>query len=95
MDKGESVSKYVARSLDIIASSGLPYRLGPMGTCLEGDWDTVMAVIKQCHDRMAQDCRRISVSIKMDIRQGHEGRLTSKIARIESILGRELDKERS
>jgi len=92
MDKGESVSNYVARSLEIIASSGLPYRLGPMGTCLEGDWDAVMGVIKQCYDRMAQDCRRISVSIKMDIRQGHEGRLTAKIAKVESLVGRKLDK---
>ncbi|MEE8259552.1 MAG: thiamine-binding protein, partial [Nitrospinaceae bacterium] len=36
MDKGESVSPYVSRSLDIISNSGVPYRLGPMGTCLEG-----------------------------------------------------------
>lgn len=90
MDKGESVSKYVARSLEIIADSGVPYRLGPMGTCLEGDWDEVFGVIKKCYDRMAQDCRRISVSIKCDIRAEHGGRLTDKIAKIESLLGREL-----
>jgi uncharacterized protein (TIGR00106 family) len=92
MDQGESVSKYVARSLEIIANSGVPYRLTPMGTCLEGDWDTVMGVIKKCYERMSQDCRRISVSIKLDIRSGHEGRLTSKIAKVESLLGRELQK---
>jgi len=56
LDKGQSVSKYVSRSLDIISSSGVPYRLGPMGTCLEGQWDEVMGVIKQCYDRMSQDC---------------------------------------
>lgn len=92
MDKGESVSKYVARSLEIIAASGVPYRLGPMGTCLEGEWDAVVGAIKKCYERMAQDCRRISVSVKMDIRQGHEGRLTAKIAKVESLLGRELSK---
>ncbi len=92
MDKGESVSKYVARSLEIIAASGLPYRLGPMGTCLEGEWDAVLGVIKQCYKRMAQDCRRISVSIKMDIRAEHEERLTAKIAKIESLLGHDLSK---
>ena len=37
MDKGPSVSKWVARSLEIIDKSGLEYRLGPMGTCIEGD----------------------------------------------------------
>ncbi len=63
LDKGQSVSKYVSRSLDIISSSGLPYRLGPMGTCLEGEWDEVMAVIKLCYERMSQDCDRVTCSI--------------------------------
>jgi len=33
--KGESVSAYVARSLDIVDKSGLPYQLTPMGTIIE------------------------------------------------------------
>lgn len=41
LSKGESVSKYVARSLDIIDKSGLEYRLNPMGTVIEGEWDKV------------------------------------------------------
>lgn len=92
MDQGESVSKHVARSLEIIAASGVPYRLGPMGTCLEGSWDEVFGVIKQCYDRMAQDSRRIACSIKLDIRTGHENRLSGKIAKVEHLLGRELNK---
>jgi len=36
LGKGESVGKYVARSLDIIDKSGVDYRLNPMGTVLEG-----------------------------------------------------------
>jgi uncharacterized protein YqgV (UPF0045/DUF77 family) len=36
--KGESVSEYVARILDVIDRSGVPYQLTPMGTILEGDW---------------------------------------------------------
>ncbi len=91
LDKGESVSKYVSRSLAIIADSGVPYRLGPMGTCLEGDWDEVFGVIRKCYDRMSEDCRRITCSIKLDIRQEREGRLTGKIAKIESTLGRKLE----
>ena len=39
MDKGESVSEYVARSLEIVAESGVAYKLGPMGTCRAGAWD--------------------------------------------------------
>ena len=63
MDQGTSLSKYVARSLEIIADSGVPYRLGPMGTCLEGEWDEVMGVIARCHERMSVDCERITCSM--------------------------------
>ena len=81
---------YAARSLDIIDRSGLPYRLGPMGTCVEGEWDTVMALVKACLERMAEDCERISISFKGDWRRGASGRLTAKIEKVESTLGRKL-----
>jgi uncharacterized protein YqgV (UPF0045/DUF77 family) len=42
--KGESLSPYVARSLDIIDRSGLPYQLTPMGTILEGEWNEVIKI---------------------------------------------------
>lgn len=92
LDQGESVSEYVSRSLEIIADSGVPYRLGPMGTCLEGEWDEVMGVIEKCYRRMSQDCRRITCSIKLDIRQGPAGRLTGKVQKVETLLGRALNK---
>ena len=82
LDKGASVSPWVSRSLDIIDKSGLPYRLGPMGTCLEGEWDEVMAVVKACFERMASDCGRISISLKGDWRRGASGRLTAKVERV-------------
>ena len=92
LDKGESLSEYVARSLDIIDKSGLPYRLTPMGTIVEGEWDDVMALVTACYKRMSQDCNRISTSIRIDHRAGKSGRLQSKIGAIESILGRTLSK---
>ncbi len=39
LGKSESVGKYVSRSLDLIDRSGVDYRLNPMGTVLEGEWD--------------------------------------------------------
>jgi uncharacterized protein (TIGR00106 family) len=89
-DKGDSLSQYVARSLDIIDKSGLPYQLTPMGTIVEGEWDEVMALVTACFQRMGQDCNRISTSIKIDYRAGKSGRLKSKIHSIESKLGRAL-----
>ena len=74
LGKGESVSKYVSRSLDIIDKSGVAYRLNPMGTVLEGEWDEVFGVVRKCYERMKKDCNRISCSIKVDFRNGHSGR---------------------
>ncbi len=91
LDKGASVGAYVSRSLDIIDRSGLPYRLNPMGTVIEGTWDEVLNLVTQCHQRMSQDCERISVAIKIDWRRGRSGRLQSKIESLEKRLGRSLE----
>ena len=92
MDKGESVSEQVSRSLEIIDDSGVPYRLNPMGTVLEGDFDEVMSVVKQCYETMRADCKRITCGIKIDYREGKSGRLESKIASIENQLGKKMRK---
>jgi uncharacterized protein (TIGR00106 family) len=88
--KGESLSPYVARSLDIIDKSGLPYQLTPMGTIIEGEWAEVMAVVTDCFEAMQTDCERISTQIKIDYRAGPGGRITSKIDAVEQRLGRKL-----
>ena len=92
LDKGESISPYVSRSLDIIDKSGVDYRLNPMGTVLEGDWEQVMGVVKQCFERMSEDCNRITCSLKIDYRKGKEGRLTAKVKSVEEKVGRALKK---
>lgn len=90
LGKGESVGEYVSRSLDIIDRSGVPYRLNPMGTVLEGEWDEVIAVVGKCLDRMREDCDRVTCTIKFDWRRGATGRLESKIASVEKSVGRSL-----
>ena len=90
MTKGESVSVYVARSLDIIDKSGLPYQLTPMGTILEGEWPEVMAVVSACFEAMKADCDRVGTHIKIDYRAGPGGRLKSKVESVQQKLGRKL-----
>ena len=92
MDKGESVGVYVARVLDVIDKSGLPYKLGPLGTCIEGEWDEVMRVFKLCHEVLAADCNRIACTIKMDWRKGHAGSIEKKVKSVEEKVGRKLRK---
>ena len=88
--KGESVSEYVARILDVIDRSGVRYQLTPMGTILEGDWSEVMGVVTACFQALQTDCARIGMNLKIDYRAGPESRLTSKIEAIEQRLGRKL-----
>ncbi len=90
MDKGESVGQYVAEVLDIIDASGLPYKLGPLGTCIEGEWDEVMAVVTRCFKAMSAHSNRVACTAKMDWRKGHEGRLEAKVRSVEEKLGRKL-----
>ena len=90
LGKGESVGRYVARSLDIIDKSGVAYRLNPMGTVLEGEWNDVFRVVQKCYERMKKDCNRISCTIKVDYRKGHAGRLESKVASVEKRLKKRM-----
>ncbi|MCU0585338.1 MAG: MTH1187 family thiamine-binding protein [Desulfobacterales bacterium] len=82
IDKGESLSPYVARSIKIIRESGLPYEFRAMGTSIEGEWDEVMAVVKRCFEEMRRDCNRVSLALKADYRKGPGGRIERKVASV-------------
>jgi len=82
--KGESVSAYVSKAVKIIKDSGLPYKLGPMGTCVEGEWDEVMALVGRCFQAMQEDSGRVYMTMKADYRKGASGRMDGKIRSIES-----------
>ena len=84
LDKGESVSAYVSKAVKIIKESGLAHQLGPMGTCVEGEWDEVMALVGRCFDALKKDCNRVYMTIKVDYRKGASGRMAHKIQSIES-----------
>lgn len=89
-DRGQGVSAYVARILDVIDRSGVTYRLTPMGTILEGSFDEVMKVVADCFHALEPDCPRIGMNLKMDYRAGGQSRLASKVEAVEKHLGRKL-----
>lgn len=90
-DKGESLTPYVARCVDVIDKSGLNYRFGPMGSTIEGTWEQVMQVVTDCYKALEKDCARISVNIRIDARAGNESRLKSKLTSVEGAVGRTLN----
>ena len=80
------VSEVVAEAIRIIRASGLPYETNAMFTNIEGEWDEVMGVVKQAVDVVATRYPRVGIVLKADIRPGHEGQLTAKVARVEEHL---------
>lgn len=88
--KDVSVSKYVARCLDLVDRSGLAYRLNPMGTVVEGPFDDVFALIAACHKAVARDCERVSTIVKIDDRKGAKNQIEDKVTKVERLVGRKL-----
>jgi uncharacterized protein YqgV (UPF0045/DUF77 family) len=61
-----SADRDVARFTDILEASGLPYRIGPLRTRVEGDWGKVMAVIRCCQQAAAERHGRVVTHIRLD-----------------------------
>jgi uncharacterized protein (TIGR00106 family) len=83
---GEAVAEYVAEAVRVVRESGLPNQTDAMFTTIEGEWDEVMAVVKQAVDAVAARAPRVSVTLKADIRPGVTGALQSKVETIERYL---------
>ena len=83
---GEAVGEAVAEAVRVVRDSGLPNRTDAMFTTLEGDWDEVMAVVRQAVDAVAARAPRVSVVLKADIRPGVTGALTAKVETVERYL---------
>lgn len=83
---GEDVGRAVAEAVRVVRASGLPNETTAMYTSIEGEWDEVMAVIKQATDVVMAAAPRCSLVIKADIRPGVTDGLTSKVASVERYL---------
>lgn len=90
MGVGESISREVAKVIDIIDRSGLKYRTHAMGTLIEGDWEQCLAVIKQCHDAVRTVSARVYTRIAIDDREGNLSSMDRKIDSVRQKLGRDF-----
>ena len=77
------------RAVRIVRESGLPNETNAMFTNVEGEWDEVMAVVKQAVDAVAAVSPRVGLVLKADIRPGYTGELTAKVQRLEEALDRQ------
>jgi uncharacterized protein YqgV (UPF0045/DUF77 family) len=86
-DDNGSVAEAVAAAVRVVRESGLPNETNAMFTNVEGEWDEVMAVLKQAVDVVSTYSSRVSLVLKADIRPGYTGQLTAKVERVERALG--------
>jgi len=89
-DESGGVSDAVADAVRVIRESGLPNETNAMFTNIEGEWDEVMAVVKQAVFRVAESSPRVGLVLKADLRRGFEtGQLQAKVERVEERLAGE------
>ena len=93
-DSTGSVSDAVAAAVRVVRDSGLPTETNAMFTNIEGEWDEVMAVVKQAVMTVAEISPRVGLVLKADLRAGHDtGQMTRKVERIEQRLAGATDAE--
>ncbi len=83
---GEELSAHVAEVVKVIRESGLPNKTYSMFTEIEGDWDSVMAVVKRATFVLAEKGIRTEVVLKADIRPGFSNTMEGKIDRLNERL---------
>jgi uncharacterized protein YqgV (UPF0045/DUF77 family) len=86
-DETGGVKEAVAEAVRVVRASGLPNETNAMFTNVEGEWDEVMAVVKQAVEAVAAASPRVSLVLKADIRVGFTGQITAKVQRLEDALG--------
>ncbi|MFT4562782.1 MAG: hypothetical protein ACI9BW_002529 [Gammaproteobacteria bacterium] len=86
---GVSVSEYIVECERIIADAGLSSQLHPYGTVIEGEWDDVMAVVKQCHLKVHDmGAPRISTSMRIGTRTDRAQTMQDKLDSVTEKLER-------
>ena len=86
VDQDGSVGAAVAEIIRLVRASGLPNETNAMFTNVEGSLDEVLALVKTCTEHMAAASPRVSVVVKLDVREGHAGAITEKVTTVERYL---------
>lgn len=81
-----SLSPYIARCQQILRDVGLQPQMHAYGTNVEGDWDTVLAAIRRCHEEVhAMGAGRIHSSLKIGTRIDRAQSLQDKIDHVRQL----------
>jgi uncharacterized protein (TIGR00106 family) len=85
---GVSLSAYVAACERVLSEAGLKTALHANGTNIEGEWDTVFAAIKRCHEVVHEmGAPRVAATLRVGTRTDRPQTMEDKIRSVESRLG--------
>ena len=90
LGRGEHLSEALAEILDVVDRSGIRYKFTPCGTCLEGEWDEVMEVVRRCHAKAREGSRHVMTTVRIEDEEGATDKLTKNVTSVEEKLGRQL-----
>lgn len=82
----------MAKIIDIIDKSKLPYQTTAMSTTIEGSWEEVFGLIRKCHKTMRREHNRVYMVLTCDDRKGVRGRLKGKVNDVEKVLKRKINR---
>jgi uncharacterized protein (TIGR00106 family) len=90
LGRGEHLSTALAEVLEVVDASGLRYCLTPTGTCIEGEWDDVMALVRRCHERARASSRHVMTTVRIEDEEGATNKLVDNVEAVERAAGRKL-----
>ncbi|MEU2035264.1 MTH1187 family thiamine-binding protein [Nocardia amamiensis] len=88
---GVDVGRAVAEAVRVVRASGLPNHTDAMFTTVEGEWDEVMALVKQATEAILAVAPRCSLVLKADIRPGVTDAMTTKVEKVERYLAEDQE----
>ena len=88
LGRGRSISGDIADLVRVIEDSGLDYRMTAFGTLIEGSWDQLTALARECHFEVRKKTDRVLTLIRIDDYGERTGEIESGVNRIEQKLGR-------
>ena len=84
---GISLAPYIAACERVFQEAGLKTQLHAYGTNVEGDWDTVFAAIKRCHEVVHEmGAPRVGTTIKVGTRTDRDQTMEEKVRSVEKLV---------
>ena len=90
MNVGISLSPYVAACERVLSEAGLKTQLHAFGTNIEGEWDTVFAAVRRCHEVLHEKgAPRVHTTIRVGTRTDRVQTMEDKLRSVEEQLASE------